>query len=192
MRKRILVIILGLILLGVQAVIAIADINLVQNGGFETGDLTGWSWTGSNDPNLNGVDQINPHSGLYGAYFGPEDSLDYLSQNITTTLGQSYKVNFWLQNFTGDTPSEFSVSWNGITQIDLVDSSDFTYTEFTFTAVATSNSTPLIFGFRNDFYYFDLDDVKVTAVTAVPLPATFLLFGPCLAGLAVMRRRLMN
>ncbi|MEN6374534.1 MAG: hypothetical protein ABFD75_07115 [Smithella sp.] len=189
MRKGILAIILGLILLGVQAGIAVADINLVQNGGFETGDLTGWSWTGSNDPSINGVITGYQHSGSYSAYFGEESLLGYLSQSIYTTSGQTYKVTFWLQNLLDGTPSEFSVSWNGITQIDLINSSAFPYTEFTFTAVATSDSTPLIFGFRHDPDFFDLDDVKVTAV---PLPATFLLFGPCLAGLAMIRRRLMN
>jgi hypothetical protein len=183
MRKRVLVIILGLILLGVQAGIAVAYNNLVQNGDFETGDLTWWSSTSINT----NVDNISPHSGLYSEYSGPVGSLGYLSQNIATMSGQTYMVNFWLQNLYGGTPSEFSVSWNGITQIDLVNSSDFPYTEFTFTAVAEGDSTPLIFGFRHDPDWFDLDDVTVTST--VPEPATLLLFGTCLAGLAAIRRR---
>jgi hypothetical protein len=71
----------------------------------------------------------------------------------------------------------------------LTDQSDlqtFNYTEFTYTAVATSTSTVLSFGFRNDFAFFDIDDIKV-----VPEPASLVCLGlgAALAGGYGWRRR---
>jgi len=42
-----------------------ASANLIANPGFETGDFTGWTATGS----FAEVSPFNPHSGSYGAVF---------------------------------------------------------------------------------------------------------------------------
>src|SRR5262249_25131594 len=51
--------------------------NLV-NGGFETGDFTGWDLSGNTG--FTGVSAINPHSGTYAAFLGPIGSLGFLCQ----------------------------------------------------------------------------------------------------------------
>jgi hypothetical protein len=44
--------------------------NLVQNCGFETGDLTSWTQTPASEGSSFGVDSINPNSGFDEAFFG--------------------------------------------------------------------------------------------------------------------------
>jgi hypothetical protein len=62
------------------------------------------------------------------------------------------------------------------------------YTHYSYTAVAAGSSTTIEFGFYNTQGWFDLDDVSVNQVSAVPEPATMLLFGFGLVGLAGLRR----
>src|SRR4030095_9985739 len=69
---------------------------VVQNGGFETGDLTGW--TNSGDTSFTGVDSSNPHSGTFALYSGPTSSDGFLDQVLPTVSGTAYDVSFWLAN----------------------------------------------------------------------------------------------
>ncbi|MGP8243845.1 MAG: hypothetical protein ACLQVN_04910 [Bryobacteraceae bacterium] len=47
-----------------------AHAGLIVNGGFETGDFTGWTVTGANVLNTNyGISTINPEDGVYCAWF---------------------------------------------------------------------------------------------------------------------------
>jgi hypothetical protein len=98
-------------------------------------------------------------------------SVGYLSQPLPTLPGQPYLLSFWLENADlgfGTIPNEFLVSWNGTTISSQYDTPAFDWTYFKFVVVATTNSTVLQFGFRNDTALFGLDDVSVTPV---PRPA---------------------
>ena len=68
--------------------------SLVQNGSFETGDFTGWTTNGEFD--YCSVNSDNVHSGVYSAELGPEGTRNYISQTLTTTVGQKYMVSPWL------------------------------------------------------------------------------------------------
>ena len=46
-----------------------APANLIVNGGFETGNFSGWTHSTLDDNSL-GVDSFAPHSGLDAAFFG--------------------------------------------------------------------------------------------------------------------------
>jgi uncharacterized repeat protein (TIGR03803 family) len=138
--------------------------NLVQNGGFETGDFTGWG--GSKLGASVTSNALYVHSGFYGAQFGPSGELGYLSQTLATTAGSSYSVSLWLDN-EGGTPNEFQVSWNGTLLYDGIDLPAFGWTNLTFVATATSSSI-LQFGFRQDPNYLGLDDVSVTPYSPFP------------------------
>src|SRR3954452_4923155 len=86
---------LGIASAALIAAAGIAKANLVTNGGFETGDFTGWVQSG--DTSYTGVDG-NPYSGVYGAYSGPVSGLGFHSQVLPTTAGTGYTISFFLSN----------------------------------------------------------------------------------------------
>jgi transposase-like protein len=79
-----------------------ATADMVINGGFETGDFTGWALSGNTD--YTGVTTGIAHSGEYAAYFGPDGSLGYLSQSLATTVGTRYELSFFLASAWGLRP----------------------------------------------------------------------------------------
>jgi hypothetical protein len=159
----------------------------VTNGGFETGDFTGWIQSGNTD--FTGVDTFFPHTGDYAAFFGNAGSTGSISQSLTTTPGQEYTISFWLMNEEGD-PNSFEAAFGGITLMTLTDAPDFPYTLYTFTQTASSASTLLSFTFRQDSTFWDLDDVSVVAA-GIPEPATWamMMLGLGMAGIAIRRQR---
>jgi len=166
-----------------------AQANLAVNGGFETGDFTGWTQAGNTD--FSGVDTAATHSGLVGAFFGAIGSTGGILQDVPTTAGVSYDFDFWLRNPSSDTPSEAHVFWNGTEILTLTNPNSFGYTHHQFVVTATAASTPIQFSFRNDLSFFELDDVNVSEVRSVPDGGTTsTLLGMAMLGLAVARRKL--
>src|SRR4051794_8648117 len=85
-----------------------ASADLVVNGGFESGDFTGWALSG----NTGSTDVSNVpfyvHSDHWGAELGPIGSDGFLmQQNLATTIGDTYQVSFWLHS-DGSVPNDFS------------------------------------------------------------------------------------
>jgi hypothetical protein len=152
--------------------------SLVQNGGFETGNWTGW--TLSNDgislvDNSGSISKISPHSGSYLAALGAGSSLGFLSQTLQTVAAQSYLLSLWLNNpgKFGNMPNEFSVSWNGNALFDQVNIPATTgWTNLQFIVTATSSNTVIQFGERDDPWYLGLDDVSLTPIPAAAFQTT--------------------
>jgi len=138
---------------------------LVLNGGFETGDFTGWVLSGG-EIGDNAVDDgsfsgILPYSGSYLAVLGSSGSLSFLSQTLATTAGAPYTLALWLNSPDGETPNEFLVSWNGNTLFKEKNVPAIGWTNLQFSVSATGTSTVLEFGGRDDNSYFGLDAISV-------------------------------
>jgi hypothetical protein len=152
---------------------SVARAAIIQNGGFETGDFTGWT---TSDLTYSGVvasgiySDVNSHSGNYLASLGPIGSIGSLSQNIPTTVGQNYELSLFLKNQSqGAFPNQFQIFINGDNIFNEVNIDTPDYTKYSFNFIATTASTELRFGVRNDPAHLFLDDVNVIPI-AVPEP----------------------
>ncbi len=155
--------------------------DLVQNGGFETGDFSDWLLAGYTADTYSFVDDgtvitgLVPHSGSWAATLGQNfaetKALGSLSQTLPTTAGELYQIAFWLSSMgdsTGATvPNQFHVLWDSIPLYDVTNALVFDWTYYQFVASAPSSGTTLAFRFTDDPGNWALDDV---AVTPVPVP----------------------
>jgi len=165
--------------------------DLVVNGGFETGDFSGWTVSPSAMGGTYAVDNTGTysHSGTCAAALGPYGADGFLSQSIPTTAGQQYQLTYWLANIPDAGGSvwnnDFEVSWGGaeIMASAILNAGPFSYTKYSFVVTGAAGSTPLSFGLRQDAKFFALDDVSVV----LPEPATLSLLA--LGGLAMIRKR---
>lgn len=137
---------------------------LVSNGGFETGDFSGWTQSGNLSFTSVGTGSLSIRAGTYGASLGPGTTPGYLSQNVTTTPGAAYLLSLWLDSPSGSTPNEFLVQWNGTTLFDQANIPAIGWTNLQFVVTATGPSTLLKIGFRDDPSFLDLDEVSVQPV----------------------------
>ncbi len=132
----------------------IREFNLhVGNGGFENGNMDGWTLIGStrdnfahsiDDSGFTGVQQLPGvedaefvHSGAYGAFLGQTALLGSLSQTMATVEGQKYLITFWLDNPVRGTPNQFRVLWNGQLLFNQANMNKLAWTKMQFAATAT-------------------------------------------------------
>lgn len=141
--------------------------NIVVNGGFETGDLTGWGGWLIDYDFLNyeiTTDNNYVKSGTYALQVGPPASLEDLLQTLPTQPGTGYLLSFWL-NSTGDGPNEFKVTWNGSTIFDQTNLELSNWTNIQFIVTAATPSTALQFWTETSpSPWFVLDDISVTPI----------------------------
>ena len=168
--------VLGTVLVGMLALAQPAGANnIVVNGGFETGDLTGWILSGNTG--FTGVNTVNPHSGVYAYESGAVGSESIISQTLPTIAGDFYNFSLWEAD-----GGSFSVYWNGVAVINQ-QAGFGPYTQVSGTVLAVGNDVFAI-GLRNDPSWSHVDDVVVEST--VPEPATGVLL---LTGLAAIARR---
>jgi hypothetical protein len=134
---------------------------LLSNGGFETGNFSGWTqggnlafttvWSGA------GV----AHSGNSAAALGPVGSVGTLSQTFSTTAGQTLYLSYWLGS-DGQQPNSFGVTLGSGLSLQQTNLPAQPYKFYSFSTTATGPTTTLSFSFNNDPGFLRLDDVSVT------------------------------
>jgi hypothetical protein len=161
-----------------------AKANLITNGGFETGDFTGWTF--SNAVVVGMFAGVPPHSGSFEAELGAPA---VISQSVATTPGQSYTIDFFAAAAGINTlPLTMTVNFGGTVFIHIFTASTG-YTEFMFNATVPSSAASLSFS-TDAFGFLLLDDISVTPTTVPDGGTTVSLLGCALLGLAGLRRRL--
>ena len=174
--------------------------NLVVNGGFEatsTVASSGWTTSGFIAEGFDHFVDTNPadaHSGTHSFAGGGIGAPGFISQSIPTVAGQHYNIHIWLANLSGfASDTQIQVMWDGSIVYSATDIPGFGYAEIVIDPIASSGSTLLAIGLRDDAFFLNIDDVSVRLTSAtVPEPPTTVLLGLALLGFALTRRRNAN
>ena len=144
----------------------------ITNGGFETGDFTGWSIGGNTSDtavvSVPGTPPSGAHSGQYWAALGPLGSNGVLLQaTVSVIANQVYNFSFWLKN-DGGTPNNFVAKFDSATLLNVSNLALQDWTQYSYNVVPTTNFGIVQFIYRNDPGQIGLDDVSLVESNAVP------------------------
>jgi VCBS repeat-containing protein len=140
-----------------------AGSTVAVNGGFETGDLTGWIGSGVHvDPTF-----IGGELGNYAARLVGSGSLE---QDVATTAGQHYTLSFYVAGDPDASSDSFTAFWDGsqiLAQTDVAGG----FTKYTFDVVGDGLHpvSQLVFDFSTDGSGLFVDQISVSPT---PGPAT--------------------
>jgi hypothetical protein len=203
---------LGLPALGLLVFAATASADLMTNGGFETGDLTGWTASGKTGEifvcGVGGIYNCNqlfgfsssgaPHSGSDALAFGPNNPhfggiAGSIEQTLTTVAMQSYDISFWVEtcpDLASCPGNDLIATFGGTTLMSMSNVGPSLWHQFVFEATATDSSTVLKFTGDNGSFFL-IDDVSVTPHTSstVPEPSALALLATAAGAVGFLARR---
>src|SRR5271165_176730 len=154
--------------------------NLIVNGGFETGDFTGWTAVAVSYPIY--VTTSPVYAGTYSAQIAGYDyGPDTLTQVVADTAGQTYDLSFYLY-FAPAGPTQLTyVQWNGATVFSEAAPTVGGFWEHFMTQVVGTGSDSLEFFDANNPGLDYLDNVSLTA--GIPEASTWAMMMLGFAGL---------
>lgn len=187
------------LLFGLLVVAAPAQaLEYLSNGGFETGDFSGWTHGGNLDftdvvsgPSPNG-EYSGPQSGRYYTYAGPAFDDGTLSQTFFDLPGEKLTISGWViaDNLGFDSPSHVDFLFNGVSILTTGNPvPNQPWTQYSFSANATGHDTFTV-SFSDDITYVGLDSFSVSnSVSAVPEPSTWVMIILGFAGIGFLSSR---
>jgi VCBS repeat-containing protein len=142
---------------------------IITNGGFETGNLTGWDNGGAGSPisvqffGFGG--EFGNYAALLSATTGGTNSL---AQNVATTPGQHYTLGFSVSGDPDSSSNSFSVHWDGSTILAISDGQSGGFTHYSFDVVgdAFASTTSLAFSYADDGTGLRLDNITLNPASA--------------------------
>lgn len=154
-----------------------ASADLVVNGGFETGDFSGWTVEhAAVGSDLALFTNDTPFGTFYASFSADGGLYDGISQALATSAGNDYQVSMWVYNL-GIENDSLLVDWEGQTvqAFTPVGTGLESWTEITFVVHADQNGSLFrIRGFDGQAA-FGLDAISVVAVPAPGAGALLLL-----------------
>jgi hypothetical protein len=175
-----------LLVMGLMVMVPMeANANLMTNGGFESG-LTGWSCTGADYCGTTS----SSHSGSAAQIGYDNAGFATLSQMITTTIGTTYDFSFWSNVSYVTSGNILRYSLDGGSPVTATSTTAWGFTSDSFIASGATAAISFFFETNSGTGTWKIDDVSVTwAADPIPEPATMLLLGSGLVGLAGFRRK---
>jgi len=171
-----------------------ARADLVTNGGFETGDFTGWTLGPSPSAANIFLDVSFPNTGCCDAAFSDPSGTtpaSTLSQSLSAVSGAlSYNLSFAILDESGLSGDIFTVNLGNFSEQFTGDQAPGSYTLEFFNLSPSDFGTGLLsFQGTNDNSAWNLDDVSVNAVvvTSVPEPSTLVLLLTALAAIGILK-----
>lgn len=135
-----------------------ASNELIINGDFESGQLTGWTVLGTP------VAMRYSHQGIFSARLGSRSGTAQISQSFKIPSGRTGKLSFWYVGETGDYDSPVLIvslfGPNGAIISQWVGKIDYDWHQITYDIAAQYSKTTLTVRFYGEpgFSYVNLDD----------------------------------